>query len=41
MFFAQIWFVIAMQVDKASRAAGLIFTQIVTGYAMDVFVFDY
>lgn len=30
-----------MQVDKASRAAGLTFTAIVMGYTMDVAIFDY
>ena len=41
MFLCQIWFIIAMQVDKASRAAGLTFTAIVMGYTMDVAIFDY
>ncbi len=31
----------AMQLDKASRAAGLTFTSIVMGYTIDVFLFDY
>ncbi len=34
-------FIIAMQLDKASRAAGLTFTAIVMGYLVDLLLFDY
>jgi drug/metabolite transporter (DMT)-like permease len=41
MFFCQLLFILSLQLDKASRSAGLQFTAIVFGYVMDMVIFNY